>query len=303
MKNKQQILEELEAAIDRMDMREIDSGLAHLSSVEAQKIEAEEVGLFSARIQKLSEEKQKMKQVRTPIKVIVAAALVLAMSVTAFAASRGWNIFTVQSESGNRFAIVQTTEQMSDEQLQEWVKGLDDLDVTYLDGTEQTGETISGHTGLDMLRFDSIEQAGAELNIPVVLPSAMPEMQINLIMGYKDPEVGSTGYFDFIDDAGRMLDISITRTNLPANPSPDEAFVVGTYVELDGAGSMGTYTSASGVAFTTITETEADREGRTTHIAIASLHNGRYQYAITFHGFDEAERNRIIDSIDFSAFR
>ena len=290
MKNKQQIMAELEAAIDRMDMREIDSGLAHLSSVETQKIEAEDVDLFSARILRQSKETQKMKHMRTPIKVIVAAALVLAMGVTAFAATRGLNIFTIQS--GNQFAILQTTDHMTDQQLQEFLS-----------------ESVVGIADLDenafppMLNFDSIDQAQAELEIPIVLPAAMPEMEVDRVMGHviSHGEAGTrTLWLDFTDEAERMLGVTISRSIFPPNLAPDESYSVGTIVEMDD-GSLGTYTSASGVEFTTITETEQGGEERTAHIAIALL--GEYQYAIAFHGFDQAERERIIDSIDLSAFR
>ena len=289
MKNKQQILTELEAAIDRADMSEIDRGLDDLSSVETQTIEAEDARLFSARILKQSEEKHSMKRTRTPIKIIAIAAAIIAMGLTVYATTFGLNVFIFERDG--TLAIFHTTEpefEFRGERIPE----------EYL----ENAEFITEMEIPDMMYFDSVAQAEAALEMPIALPAAMPQMEVNNISGMKLEHYGGAGsrtaWVDFGDDAGRLLGVVVARNII----APGQPFTMGMITDMDD-GSLGSFTNAAGVEFTTITETEDSGEQRVAFIAIASLSGGEFQYAIAFHGFDQAEREYILGSLDLSVYR
>ena len=291
MKSKQQILSELDQAIEQMDMGEIDRQLEQLSSVETS-IEPEDVKLFSARILKQSEEKHNMKRTRIPAKIIAVAAIIIAMGLTIYAATTGLNVFTFHSDG--LFGIIHTTEQEFDMPLRPFPpEYLENAEFVPMDGVEIPPMTY----------FEDVAQAQTALGMPIVLPSAMPQLEASNISGMIVTQPGGnshTAWLDFEDESsGRLMGIVVTHNNIT---DPGQPFTVGTTTNMDD-GSLGSFTTDCGVEFKTITETEQDGQQRTAFIAIASLGQGRYQYAIAFHGFEQAEREAIINSIDFSVYR
>jgi uncharacterized Rmd1/YagE family protein len=290
MENRQEILKGLEAAIDSGDMRGIDSGLERLVSVEPETIAPEDASLFSARILKLSEEKHPMKHLSKTARVAVVAAAVLLMGVTVYAAVR-MNLFSFQS--GDKYVSIRTTDSMTAEEAQAFAEENQNAPPPGEGEAVALAEVVPEQT------FNSVAEAEAGMDMVIPLPAAMPELELSSAKGqsffFGEGNEDRTVWLEYGNiESGRMLGLTVAREVLAQGED------ITSYTEHDmDDGSLGSYTSKTGVKFSTLTESDETGE-RTAHIANAMV--GEYDYAVVFFGFDEAERQEILDSIDLSAY-
>ena len=288
MRDTRQILKQLDAAIDRADMAEIERGLHALSIEQTDIPGAEDAKLFSARIQKLYKEQCNMKKPRISLRLAVAAAVILAMGVTVYAAGT-WNLFSFQS--GDEYVTVRTTDSMTQEEAEAFVQSNAD--------TAPPDDAATASPETEEFSFDSVAQAEQALDMKLALPAAMPEMQLDnttaQVIKFGDRLEMRTCWLNYSDEQGRMFGVTVQReVAAPGTP------VTGYATHDMDDGSLGSYTSQSGVKFTTLTESDDSGE-KTAHIAQVML--GEYEYALVFFGFDEAQRKEIIDSTDLSVYR
>lgn len=287
MKDKKQILKQLDHAIDRADMDEIERELQHLSLAEPVVPKAEDALLFAARIQKIHKEKSHMNKLRKPLKIAVIAAVVAAMGVTVYAAST-LNRFSFSS--GNQYITMNTTENMTADEAKAFVE--EDLNENIPD------EANAASAKVEKLSFNTVSQAEQRLGMPLILPAEMPEMSLDSATG----EIAQFGegletrfcWLDYSDAQDRKFGITVTR-DIVKEGIPITAYTTNDMDE----GSLGTYKSKSGAEYTTLTESN-EAGDMTAHIATIKI--GEYEYTLVFVGFDEAERHKIIDSADLSAY-
>jgi uncharacterized Rmd1/YagE family protein len=290
MKNRQEILKELEAAIDSADMRGIDSGLEELASAQADTITPEDVNLFSARILKLSEEKQPMKHLGKTARVAIVAAAVLLMGVTVYAAV-SMNLFSFQS--GEKYVSIRTTDGMTEQEAQAFAE--ENLNAP----PPEEGEAVVLADVAPEQAFNSVAEAEAGMDMVIPLPAAMPDLELNSAKGqtfaFGEGNEERTVWLEYGSvESGQVLGITVAREVIA------EGEDITSYTEHDiDDGSLSTYTSKTGVKYDTLTESDETGE-RTAHIANAMI--GEYDYAVVFFGFEETERQQILDSIDLTAY-
>jgi hypothetical protein len=290
MKSRQEILKGLEAAIDSADMRGIDSGLESLASVEPETITPEDVNLFSARILKLSEEKQPMKHLGKTARVAVAVAAVLLMGVTVYAAVT-MNLFSFQS--GEKYVSIRTTDSMTPEEAQAFAE------ENQAARPEEDAVNVINGEDFPLQEFASVAEAEAGMDMIIPLPAAMPDLEFSRATGqsytFREGYGSRTVWLEYGSvETGRAFALTVSREVVA------EGEDITSYSEQDiDEGSLSSYTSKTGVKYDTLTESDETGE-RTAHIANAMI--GEYDYAVVFFGFEEAERQQILDSIDLSAY-
>ncbi len=288
MKSKNQILKELDAAIDAMDMSAVERGLLELGSGESgPSVTPGAPRLFAAKIIKLNEEKTKMKYSRKHIRAAIVAAAVLLMGVTAYAAVTG-SLFTFTM--GDRYVTVRSDEEMTEQEALDMAKEsvesrpVEGANVVYAEPAEKT--------------FNSVEEAEAGMDMIIPMPSKMPEMKLDSATGqiieWSEGSEMRTVWLTYSDDADRLFGVTVMRDIIPAGEPSTRL----SESDMD-EGSLGSYTSKTGVTYDTLTESDETGE-RTAHIATVTI--GEYQYSLVFYGFDDAERFAVIDSVDLSAY-
>jgi hypothetical protein len=249
---------------------------------------AEDPALFAANLMKLSEEKHIMKLSRKPVRILLAVAIVAILGGTAYAAT-ALNLFSFQS--GDRFVMVRTNDDMTEEEAREMAA--EDQEASDLPEAERNVIIP------EEIAFASAEEAETDLDMEIAMPSAMPEVNLDNIVGSVSDFGGGvetrTAWLNYSDEAGRMFGITVARHVAP-NGLPVTSY---TTTDID-EGSLGSYISQSGVEYTTLTESNPDDPSQTAHIATAMV--GEYEYALVFFGFDEAEMHTIMDSADLSVY-
>ena len=289
MQEKNRLLRELDSAIDRGDISEINNGIKALTELQAEPIQAEDAMLFAARIQKINKEKNHMNKPKRILPVAIIAAIVMAMGVTAYAAVQlNWFSFV----NDDKFVTVRTNENITEQEIKDIINNSEEL-------PEDFDPSQILQPDMEDFSFDSVEEACEQLDMLIPMPADMPEMTLDDATGSKvsfgDTAQGKTVWLNYSDADGRMLGITVNR-HISAPGSP--AFGYTTH-DMD-EGSASKYISKSGDEYTTLTESD-DTGEKTAHIATIML--GEYEYTLVFFGFEESERTAIIDSTDISALK
>lgn len=283
------LFDKLDEAIDRGDIFDIEAELNNLEAEALGKIEAEDPLLFSAKIKKTYKEKNGMKLYSKTWKIAVAAALVAAMGVTAYAAGV-FNRFSFVSAEGDKYVTVRTTEAITEDQAKE---------IQILDATEEIPEEARGELDRQDLEFDSVEHAESEMGYKMLVPAKMPKMNFDEasgnILAFGDGVEQRTTWLNYSDDNGRVFGVTVVK-----NLNPNGISVSGYSTNDMDEGSFSVYNSKSGYEFDIFTESDSSG-GQTAYIAVTYV--GDYEYGLVFMGFDEADRNDIIDSVNLSEYK
>jgi hypothetical protein len=288
VKSRKQILKDLDDAIDRMDTAAIDAALLEVP----REISPEDPALFAARILKLNKEKNSMKYSRRPLKFALVAAVILVMGVTAYAAVTG-RLFAFGQ--GDKYVTIRSNEEMTEQEAL-------DMAAEAAEAPEPTSEEkAAANAEVDTREqsFASVEEAEAGMDMLIPLPEKLPEMTLESAEGqtvaWGEGAESRTVWLNYSDSAGRMFGLTVSREITPPGAP------VTHYSENDmDEGSLGAYTSKTGVKYDTLTESDETGE-KTAHIAVAQA--GEYEYALVFAGFEEAERQQILDSVDLSEYK
>lgn len=291
LKDRKQILAELDAAIEEQNLDAIERGLEALSQAETHPIAPEDPMVFCAAIKKLDKEQRTMKK---PIyKIAIVAAAVALLSVGVYAAS-ALNLFSFRQ--GDRFVTMRTTESMTEQEARELVEG--DASARE-ENTAGVSQEAVGQADVEEFTFATPEQAAAKLDLKLPLPAAMPELPLSSatgsVMRFGENYEDRTVWLNYGDPADKAFGVTVIREILPEG----EAVTSYTTHDMD-EGSLGRYKSKSGTEYTILSESNEDGS-LTAHIATTMM--GEYEYSLVFVGFSQAERNAVIDSTDLSSLR
>ena len=289
MQEKSRILRELDSAIDRGDISEINNGIEALTELQTEPIQAEDAMLFAARIEKINKEKNHMNKPKRILPVAIIAAIVMAMGVTAYAAVQ-FNWFSFVND--NKFVTIRTNENLTEQEIKDIINNSEELPEDF-----DPSQIIQPET--EDFSFTSVEEACEQLDMLIPMPADMPEMTLDDATGSKvsfgDDAQGRMVWLNYSDEDGRMFGVTVNR-HISAPGSP--AFGYTTH-DMD-EGSVGKYIGKSGDEYTTLTESD-DTGEKTAHIATIML--GEYEYSLVFFGFEESERTAIIDSVNLSSIK
>lgn len=282
MNKKQKLLKDIDRSIDSMDLNSVNNGLDALLHMENQTIEAEDYKEFAAKIiNKNMEVKSNMKHKKI-IQIAIVAAIVCTMGITAFA-SNVLNMFTFVKDG--KLVNIVTDQEMTEAEAEKLASEID-----FIPGVNSVES--------EDLTFNTIEEAEAKMEINLIIPSGMPEMKLASAKGqtFNYPNAKNDYiWLDYEDNNGRMFGITTTRETLfDSNIAVSKI----TSTDID-EGSLGSYVNKDGIEFTTLTESD-DTGERTAHIATTKINN--YEYSLVFFGFEEKERQAIIDSVDLSTY-
>ena len=287
MNKKLETLKKINMAIDAMDESQIVEGLSALDRMERSPIKAEDPKQFAANILTLKKEQPAMKKHTRKIRIAIAAAAVLVLSISVYAATI-LNIFGFQQD--DRYVTMRTTKQMTEEEAKEFVAEDQSVSVPEEAMMEADSQEFS---------FGSLQQAEEEMDMIVPAPDIVTEMNFDSadgsIMNYGDDMESRSLWLNYSDEKERMLGITVVREIIKEGSS-----VTGYKTNDMDEGSLGSYQSKSGIAYTMLTESDESGE-QTAHIALAMV--GEYEYALVFVGFEESQMHEIIDSVDLSAYK
>lgn len=272
MKEKPEIMNELDKAIDAMDTGRIDHGLEALAKIESLPFQAENSELFAARIRKLKKDISHTKKPRRFMNAAVVAAAIMAMGVTAYAAN-ALNVFTFIQD--DKVVVVRSSENVDRNAMQ--VQSNPDTPVREDDSLPQTEYD-----------FNTAAEAEKELDIKIALPSVTSQMVLESATGttVKTDELDSQNVcLSYADLQGRNMSITITKLF-------SDAAVVSEH-DL-GDNPPCSYINKFGTDFI-----QSDQKEQTTYFVAA----GEYEYSISFTGFTENEQKEIVDTLDLSEYQ
>lgn len=279
MKKKQDIMNELDQAIDAMDIDGIDRGLEVLTAIETHPIQAENVNLFAARIKKMNKENVKMMKPRKYIKVAVVAAAIMTTGLTVYAAN-ALNVFSFVQD--NKFVTVRTNESITDAEGNQ-------IQVQINPDAPKHREYIVPESQKEY-SFDTVAQAENELDIKLTLPSVAAQMELESATGQitkYDHSESRFAWLKYTDTQERKIEITNTKII-------DESDITSISEYEFGEDSLGTYKNKFNVEFTLFTDTDKT-------IYIVAI--GEYEYSISFTGYNENEQKEIVETLNLSEYK
>lgn len=276
MKKKQDIIKEIDQAIDTMDTASIGRGLESLEAIEPLPIQIENPRLFAARIQKLDKENKKMMKPHKFMKAAVIAVAVVTAGFTVYAADPFQIFSSVQVQEDRLLTVRSTDGEEAQVELNLSEDACHRADSVFPESRDYT--------------FETLPQAEAELGMKLVLPAVSAGLKLDRISGridrYEELDMESRNAdITYADDKGKKLHISITRA------ISDTAVITEQRLE---EGVSGTYQNKNQVEFTHFSE-----NGSTVYYTAV----GGYEYSLTFTGYEETELKELVDSIDLTEYK
>lgn len=284
MEEKKKLLNEIDVAIDAMDLSIIKTKLDDLQKMEQDAIIVEDSRLFAARIIELERSEHHMLIPKKQMKTILIAVMIAIMGMTAYAAT---SLYRYRFWEGDRYVSVRTTNEMSEEEARAFVNdNLQEID----------SEEVTLQADTKDYSFSTVEEATQNLDMIIPIPAAMPEMQLEPIeasvITFGDDSEIRTVWITYTDIHSRRLGLTVVREVMNGDSTSFSS------ADMD-PGSSGTYKSKSGIKFDTLTESNSDGS-MTAHIATTVV--GQYEYSLIFEGFDQEQREDIIDSADLLVY-
>ncbi len=287
----------LDNAIDDGNMEEIDTLLNEILSVDRDFIEPENVEEFAKSVKRKIEKGgiEMKRKVNFKRMVAIAAAIVAVVGVGV----SGSSLFKQYAFSdGDKFYTLSADSDFDENALDE-IKESVKSGKSITDPKAFTGENspeigIGRPSDIEKKSFDSIEEAEKYLEMKVVLPKVMPDLEIASIEGSK-AEFGENNSYSEIwatygDIYTKAFGVTVKKMNF------EEGVSSLTSNDMD-EGSHGEYVSPKGYKFDKFNESDETKE-RTANIYITSI--GDYQYSFAFYNFSDEERENIVDSFDLS---
>lgn len=277
MEERQKCEQELDGAIDRMDLEAVERLLDRLDELEPSGITAEDPALFAARIRKLHKERESMMK-HTGKKVILVAACLAAILSVGVYASGIWTQFDFRS--GGKMVTVTTADGSMTAEEAHALAG-DTAPITAEEAEKQGAIVIRE----EPKEFASVAEASQALGMPIALPSEIKGLELADVSG----QVSETGknFWATYGKEGRRLGVTVCLDQ----PVSDDMTVV-SYSDIEGD-VVGTYKNKAGDSFTLLRDEHGD---------YAVTRKGSYQYILIFEGFSEQEIHTVIDSTDLSAY-
>ena len=136
-------------------------------------------------------------------------------------------------------------------------------------------------------------EAGADVGIPLALPEQMPDLALDTVSGYRLHEqyASLTAVYGKVEE-GQAMSLSVEVQDLP-----EDSYAL-TQRDMD-AGSRGSYTTPSGITYTTWSESNED--GSKTAQVLSYSRDG-LEYGMAFFGFTEAQWQAVADSLDLGIY-
>ncbi|MHC1749410.1 MAG: hypothetical protein AB9856_14155 [Cellulosilyticaceae bacterium] len=278
---KESLKEELDKAVECMDMEKIEKLLAEISERNPMPIQIEDSKLFAKKI--ISCEKKgndlMKKTYRKVASFAAGIAVVAGIGVTSYATGM-WRQFDFFEK--DKTMSVRSNTEVSKEEAKQLINN---------SNKEQEGPTREAETKDTV--FNSLEEVKKELNVDVVIPSYVPQ-------DFKQDKEIKTQSAYYGEDAARHL-VYVTY----ASPKNEKRLFGITITKIDAttdytavnetdATYTGKYDSKNGNHYTLLKEEEG---------TIATTNIGDVEYSLVFVGVDEKEMHKIIDSTDLSVYK
>lgn len=227
-------------------------------------------------------EENKMKNKHSK-RVLLAVAAVCVITCTGVCADSYLKQFTF-NENG-KYVSVTSNSDISKDDAQKLAK----------DAANSTAEPNENNT-IKPDSFDTINEAEKAYDMKVALPSVIPDMELNTVEGsvnyISEDSSSSTIWAAYGDADKKAYGITVTKNNYN---DKDITSVLSTDAEDTGSA----FVSQKGYKFNILNE--SDEESNRT-AKIFALNKGVYEYSIYFTGFDEAEMEDIVNSIDLAEY-
>lgn len=275
MNERQKYQQDLEQAVEQMDLTAINALLDQLDTLEQDSIQPEDPILFADRIRKLHQERTRgMVKFFNKRVILVAACLAVVLSVGAYAASK-WQTFSFFN--GGRLVTVTTTDpsvtQAGAKKIME-----DDMNAPKNNGNISVAEPPK--------EYSSIEAAASAMGMLVLVPENTLELELNQIFAQGTDWGTKTIYLTYGKE-GRRLGVTVMLDQ------PKDGSTVISYSDIHGR-NMGTYKNAKGDSFHMLQDEKAD---------YAYITSDEYGYIFIFEGFSNDEIYQVLDSTNFSAHK
>ena len=241
---------------------------------------------FAAQVLQLQEERSRTMKpsMKWSRNLLIAAAVALAVSAGAYAAVN-WQQFTFQE--GDRATTITTNDPtMTEQEAQELAE---QADLTP-EEAEKQGATVYR---VEEQTYQTLAEAEADLGIPLALPEQMPDLALDTVSGYRLHEqyASLTAVYGKVEE-GQAMSLSVEVQDLP-----EDSYAL-TQRDMD-AGSQGSYTTPSGITYTTWSESNED--GSKTAQVLSYSRDG-LEYGMAFFGFTEAQWQAVADSLDLGIY-
>lgn len=285
IKNLQQ---KLDNSIDLMDIDSIDNLLNQIPDI--QNIEVEPADIFADKIRAKSHKKERnnMKLFKSKFSKIAAiAAAVTVITCVGVGAANIIKNYTIADK--DQYHNILSNQDLNENDIKDLTS---DNDIDNDENSENKANVIKP----DSYTFNSIEEAEKTLDMKVITPEIMPELELSDLSGqisdFGNGTKTSSLWANYGDAETKLFGITVTKTVL------GEDTTIVSNSEMD-EGSLGKYKSAKGYEFNTLAESNDDKT-KTANIATITI--GNYEYSLVFYNFEQDEINKILDSADLSFY-
>lgn len=292
-KNNRQLLKNLEIAVKRENSEEIAEILAKLPDVEPP-ISTEE---FIKKIKQTTRKERTHMKIYPTVKTAAAAAAVTALfCATAFAAVEAYKQYTFMKD--NTYVTVTSNEELSEEEAEKLADdAVKDFEKAKEDAANYSGEGETPESVGTYETFETVEEIEEAYNIKIATPTAAPDIALSditgSVMSYSDAGNETTAWLTYGDPDEKAYFITFTEYSF-------EGGAITSVTGADAAPTGETYTSETGFTYDILNDSDEETE-RTAKIYITGINNR--QYAIGFVGFDDAEAETVVNSIDLSLYK
>ncbi len=140
--------------------------------------------------------------------------------------------------------------------------------------------------------FATVEEAEKALDMVIVMPKHMPDLELKEISGAKtylsDKSSKSSVWLTYGDVDSKAYGMTVTKTDY------NDEYVEGTLIT-DSKVTGEEFVTDKGIKYDILTDTDETGE-KTAYIYVTNI--GEYEYALDFYGFDKTEMERIVNSAD-----
>lgn len=296
MDNKTKLLhEQLDNAIDSMNMDSIENILNEIYQDESLNVEIEDYKDFSEKIKgNYRREKNNMKLFKNKkARVTILAATISLIACVSVGAAILNNNFTF-TKDGNYWNIKSNSD-IDEEEAKKIADSSDMGKKDAINAAEESGETNVIEP--EYVQYESIEGAEKGLDMNIIMPDYMPELEMSDITASITDfggTISKTAWINYGNADDKYFGLTINRTVL--NDKDSTVISKNEYDE----GTEGEYISKKGYSFVTLQESNEDKS-KTANIAVTEI--GEYEYSMVFFGFDENEMHSVIDSVDLEDYK
>lgn len=228
---------------------------------------------------------EKFMKNKKSVKLLIAVAAISVITCASVGAATLLKNYVFDNDG--RFISVVSNSDISENEAKELVK----------DYTQDYDKEKSNYIAPEYMNFETIEEAEKELDMDIVTPGYKPDIELSEIQGIKtyisENSSSATAWITYgSPESGICYGITATKMDYQ---DKDVTSVLSTDSQMTGE----EFVSDKGFKYSLL----EDKDENSDRVAYMYLtYAGDYEYSVNFFGFDKAEMEKVVNSVDLSEY-